>query len=483
MCAKVLEITSPAEAERFYTDLVLQHSSDAVIISDQARRTLWVNPAFLAQTGYTLDDLLGKEPGTVLQGAGTDQTASLAITQACAQRREIRVDILNYTKTGQPFWVDLRVTPVFDGAGRHTHFISTMRDITERKLLEEQNEEMRHAESLRQSERQLLALTSEWLYSAKSFAELLMVIQRAMHTLIPEADGALYVYNDTRSMLERVTCWGCAPDFDAHILPDGCWALRRGRAYAYGQKPIEFVCDHVHKSGTPYFCLPIVAHGKTIGLMHIVFEGFEQDGVMRAMRDETLRNRWEISLICAEQISLAVANVRLRQELQEKSLRDPLTGLWNRRWFMEHAEREITHAQREARALALISVDVDHFKSFNDSFGHDAGDLVLVELGRVLQRLATDHVHPSRIGGEEFILLCADHDAKQARAMAETLRSALGELRLALHGQPLPPITISAGLGLFPRDGQSLQELMHAATRPRQTRMTRAFRFSPTRQA
>lgn len=233
------------DTESFYADLVTRHASDSVIIADADRNSLWVNQAFVAQTGYTLEDMLGKEPGPVLQGRDTDQEVAQQIRNAYAQRRQIRVDILNYTKSGEPFWIDLTVTPVFDSAGRHTHFISTMRDITERKALEEQNEAMRHSEELRQSERQLLALTSEWLYSAKSLDELLMVIKRAMHTLIPEADGALYIYDQTRTSLKLATSWGTMPVFARHILPDECWALRRGRAYAYGLKPIQFSCDHV----------------------------------------------------------------------------------------------------------------------------------------------------------------------------------------------------------------------------------------------
>lgn len=463
MCAKDLQAGDGGMTERFYSDLVLRHSSDAVIISDPSRRTLWVNPAFTTQTGYTTDDLLGKEAGSALQGPETDFDTARQIDLACQQRREIRVDIRNYTRAGVAFWVDLKVTPVHDESGKHTHFISTMRDITERKVLEEQNEEMRHAEALRQSERQLLALTSEWLYSAKSFEELLMVIQRAMHTLIPEADGALYIYDASRSMLELATSWGCSPDFARHILPDDCWALRRGRAYAYGQKPIQFVCDHVHKPGTPYFCLPIIAHGETIGLMHIVFDGFEENGLMRHMRDDVLRNRWDISLICGEQISLAVANVRLRQELHERALRDPLTGLWNRRWFMDHAQRETTLAARQKRDLSLISIDVDHFKKFNDQFGHDAGDLVLTEVARIMTRMAGENVHPCRIGGEEFILLCVGHDESAACAQAEALRNEISQARISALGQTLPQITVSAGLAVLRRDGPTLQALMLSA--------------------
>ncbi len=452
-----------ADTEAFYADLVTRHSSDAVVISDPERRALWVNPAFTAQTGFALCDIAGKEPGSVLQGPETDTETARRIEQACAQRREIRVDILNYTKTGESFWIDLKVTPVYDPNGRHTHFISTMRDITERKALEEQNEAMRHSEELRQSERQLLALTSEWLYSAKSLEELLMVIQRAMHTLIPEADGALYIYDESRSALNLATSWGTMPDFARHILPDDCWALRRGRAYAYGLKPIQFTCDHVGKRGAPYFCLPVIAHGQTIGLMHVVFEGFEEGGIMRHMRDEVLRNRWDISLICGEQISLAIANVRLRQELQDRSVRDALTGLWNRRWFMERANRECSLAAHENRPLALISLDVDHFKSFNDRFGHEAGDAVLRGVGQVLQGTAGSLVHACRVGGEEFVLLCLDHDESAALAQAETLREAIAALSVSTAGQSLPQVTVSAGLGLLGRDGTELAQVMKAA--------------------
>ena len=463
MCADEVIAATGSDTQQFYSDLMMRHSSDAVIISAPDRKALWVNPAFTSQTGYGIEDIAGQEQGSVLHGRDTDPDTGRQIEAACRQRHEIRVDILNYTKSGRAFWVDLKVTPVYDANGRHTHFISTMRDITERKMLEDQNEEMRHAEALRQSERQLLALTSEWLYSAKSFDELLMVIKRAMHTLIPEADGALYIYDCSRTMLELVASWGTLPEFAGHILPDECWALRRGRAYAYGLKPIEFACDHVDKPGTPYFCLPIIAHGETIGLMHIVFDGFEEGGLMRHMRDDVLRNRWDISLICGEQISLAVANVRLRQELHEKSVRDPLTGLWNRRWFMEHALREVTMAGRDGRRLSLISLDVDHFKKFNDKFGHEIGDMVLQKVGQVLSREAGKDVAPCRLGGEEFVLLCIDHDESAAAAQAEQLRVAISEIPLSVSGQTLPPITVSAGLGVLGRDGTLLEEVMKAA--------------------
>ncbi|NBB97528.1 MAG: diguanylate cyclase [Alphaproteobacteria bacterium] len=464
MCAKDCSETD-AQTEAFYAALVARHSSDSVIVSGPDRQACWVNAAFSAQTGYALQDIVGKEPGTVLQGPDTDPNAARRIELACAQRREVRLDILNYTRDGTPFWVDLKVTPIYDSTGLHTHYISTMRDISERKALEDQNEEMRQAEALRQSERQLLALTSEWLYSAKSFDELLMVVRRAMHTLIPEADGALYIYGEHRRTLDLVASWGTIPEFPQHILPDDCWALRRGRAYAYGMKPIQFPCDHVHKKDTPYFCLPIIAHGETIGLMHIIFDGFEEDGLMRHMRAEVLNNRWDISLICAEQISLAVANVRLRHELQERSVRDALTGLWNRRWFAERAASELAAAEREGAALSLIAVDVDHFKRFNDQHGHDTGDLVLREVSALMQDMAGEQLHPCRMGGEEFTLLCHGTANDHALNIAETLRASVAGLRLTSSGQDVPGVTISCGIATFPQDGRNLDSLMRSADR------------------
>ncbi|MFN4057919.1 MAG: diguanylate cyclase domain-containing protein [Roseinatronobacter sp.] len=466
MCA---EYTSQQDSdhtdEQFYADLVLRHAVDGVIISAPGRGTLWVNPAFTAQTGYALEDVIGKEPGAFLRGPETCREAAHAVEAAGRQRCEVRVDILNYKANGQPFWVDLKVTPIFDPRGTHTHFIATMRDISERKALEHQNEVMRETEQLRQSERQLLALTSEWLYSAKSFQELLMVVQRAMHTLIPEADGALYIYNTDRTGLDLATSWGTMPDFAGHIAQDDCWALRRGRAYVYGLKPIEFVCDHVAKPGTPYFCLPIIAHGETIGLMHIVFDGFEDGGVMRHMRDQVLRNRWDVSLICAEQISLAVANVRLRQELQDRSNRDSLTGMWNRRWFMDRATRALSGAQQHGQSLSLVMIDVDHFKRFNDQFGHDAGDLVLTELGAILRAHLSDMVLPARLGGEEFVILCPDTGTESARALADAIRAETVALKLAHNGVALPQVTLSCGIASFPTHGNRIDQMMQAADR------------------
>ncbi len=454
-----------SEAEQhFFAQLALHHGGDGVVVTDSLRRTLWINPAFSALTGYQLEDLLGKDPGEVLQGRDTDPDTAERIREATHHRQELRCEVQNYTRSGTAYWVDLRIVPVHDDTGRHTHYVSTLRDITERKSLEDQNEEMRQAEAMRQDERQLLAQTSEWLYSARSSDELMMVVRRAMHTLIPEADGALYVYATARDTLDLAASWGSMPAFTPRIAPDDCWALRRGRAYSYGMKAIEFPCDHVHGDAPPpFFCLPIIAHGETIGLLHLRFDGFEETGMLRHMREGVLRNRWELGLICAEQISLAIANVRLRHELHDRSVRDPLTGIWNRRWFLDAMQRALRRNSTTGNALSLILLDVDHFKRFNDDHGHDAGDLVLQAVGEVLRDHLPEHCQPCRLGGEEFVILCNDTDADAAAALAARIATALSSQTLQHDRSALPPVTVSGGIATAPHHGQTAEGLLRAA--------------------
>lgn len=130
---------------------------------------------------------------------------------------------------------------------------------------------------------------------------------------------------------------------------------------------------------------------------------------------------------------------------------------------MENALREVAMAERDARHLALVSLDVDHFKQFNDTYGHETGDMVLKEVAQVLMAQSDKAVAPCRLGGEEFILLCLDHDEDAAIALAERVRVMISEIPLTVSGQVLSGVTVSAGIGLHGRDGRSLEEIMKAS--------------------
>ena len=445
----------------FYEGLVARHGTDSVVVTDARGVTVWVNEAFLRLSEFGRDEIVGLSPGTVLQGPETDPHTVAEVARALEERRPIQTEILNYTKSGRPYWIEMRITPVFDETGRHTHFLASERDVTERRALEQKNEKVLERERHRENERTLLTQINEWLYSAKSLDELLHVTRKAMSTLIPEAEGRLYIYTDERDTLEVASAWGEQVSIDP-VNPDQCWALRRGRAYAFGTRPIEFACEHVGSEDHPYFCLPIVADGETIGMLHLKFPAFDLKTMDRRNIETFIHQRWSLCLLCAEQMSLAIANVRLRHVLLDQSVRDPLTKLWNRRWLVDTTNRMIAQARSGEIELSIVACDIDHFKQFNDQFGHDAGDLVLREMGDVLTDVARDRGAVCRTGGEEFVILCPGLSHPDALALGEDIRSALALLSLRYEGKSLPEVTVSAGVSSY-MAGATAQALLRAA--------------------
>ena len=165
----------------------------------------------------------------------------------------------------------------------------------------------------------------------------------------------------------------------------------------------------------------------------------------------------------AEDLSLAHANMRLRESLREQSIRDSLTGLFNRRFVDEFLVRELARAERKMRQLSMIALDIDHFKRINDSFGHGAGDTVLQKVGAILRAHVRDTDVASRIGGEEFLLLLSESPLPLAAKRAEDIRSAIHEMSLKYEDHDLGRITASFGAAAFPDHGRTAAALIRAA--------------------
>ena len=154
---------------------------------------------------------------------------------------------------------------------------------------------------------------------------------------------------------------------------------------------------------------------------------------------------------------------RALHDLQEQAITDPLTGLLNRRYLREYLPRELTRARRNGASLAVIMIDIDYFKRINDTFGHEAGDLVLRELGALLR----SHIRASdlacRFGGEEFALVLSDASLEGAMQKAEAIRVSVKGLDLKYRDQPLGRITASLGVALFPGHAEDADSLMRVA--------------------
>ncbi|WP_315785689.1 MULTISPECIES: diguanylate cyclase [unclassified Bradyrhizobium] len=306
-----------------------------------------------------------------------------------------------------------------------------------------------------------LSELSEWLQSAKSEPELYQMISTVLGGLMPECTGTLYIYADSRDVLEVAAEWNGASTTRS-LHPDDCWSLRRGHVYIHGTSEVEFRCDHVHDEvNENYCCIPILAHGETVGLLHVEynFKGNETAAEAKAR----FADRARLGLACAEHLSIAIANVKLREGLRDQSLRDALTGLNNRRCLVETARRELLRAARSRTPVSVVTLDIDHFKSFNDNHGHEAGDTVLRHIGEILKATFADDAMPCRLGGEEFVVLLPSCAIEEAALRAEELRARVEALNISYGDGMLPRVTISVGVAAYPEAGIDLTEILRVA--------------------
>ena len=160
---------------------------------------------------------------------------------------------------------------------------------------------------------------------------------------------------------------------------------------------------------------------------------------------------------------MSIASLKLREALKDQSIRDPLTGLYNRRFMQESLDRELLRARRTNRPFTVMFIDIDHFKRFNDSFGHDAGDLVLQVFAKTLVNHFRGGDIICRYGGEEFALVLPDSSLKDAERRANDLRAEVKKLSINHRNTILDPITFSVGLAAFPEHGSTAEELFRIA--------------------
>ncbi|MEM9582870.1 MAG: diguanylate cyclase [Pseudomonadota bacterium] len=352
--------------------------------------------------------------------------------------------------------------------------VVTFTDVTEARKTQVELEEARETaeqhrrsieDALKEQEAQRAEMTvlsdlDEWLQACKSLDELFDVLRQFMRDSLPDSEGELYVYSNSRDVLDGACCWGHDVLQD-YIHPDACWALRRGRSYAHSPDKISFTCEHVKDQAAKvqperYVCIPIIAHGDTVGLLHIRFATSNQSS-------SKIKDPIRFVMRCGERVSMAIANVRLRDELHHQSTRDPLTGLFNRRYLLDALRNAVNAAERCGEEVALISFDADHFKLFNDNHGHDAGDMVLREIGARMFDVLPDGAVPCRFGGEEFIVLLPKTGKTSVLEIAEQLRTTIEAVEIKYSGRPLPNVTISSGIAVFPHAGKLPQDLIKAA--------------------
>jgi diguanylate cyclase (GGDEF)-like protein/PAS domain S-box-containing protein len=342
-------------------------------------------------------------------------------------------------------------------------------DITERKhdenaLLEAKERLERGLADLEQINRQvsLLGELTGFLQACPSTGEAFACISDFGPRLFPDSAGSLFLAEENGDCWVEHGRWDMADS--AQTMPaqsfigSECWALRRSRTYRVDAPSSALCCPHVMvRDGQcgPYACLPLTAQGKTFGLLFI-----EHDRIQGGVEAD---RRHGLAVAMAEQIALAIANVQLREALLQQSIRDPLTGLYNRRFLQESLFREIAHSKRQKTTLAVMMIDVDHFKVFNDTFGHHAGDAVLQSVARTIEAHFRRSDVACRFGGEEFTVLLPGTSIELAQRLANGVLEGIRDLVLSHENRPLDRVTASLGIALFPDHGSTPQSLIDAA--------------------
>jgi len=323
-----------------------------------------------------------------------------------------------------------------------------------RRELDQQNERMLEELKRRSERAAMLAKMGELLQSCVSREEVCAAALGYAPKIFSTVPGAMALLDASRNVTEVIGSWGDCYVPALVFDPASCWALRTGHPHLVLAGDSTAPCAHAAEVNATYLCAPILAQGETLGIVH--FQATDEAPQMDA-------SELSFKTTFAAQVGLSIANIRLREALRTQSVRDALTGLYNRRYLEETLEREMRRAARAAQSLGILMIDLDHFKKFNDTYGHDAGDVVLRETGASLTKGIRAEDFVCRFGGEEFVVILPTADPEISRARAERLRTKMRELTIMYQGKSLGMVTISVGVAAFPAHGTSPRELMAAA--------------------
>ncbi len=301
---------------------------------------------------------------------------------------------------------------------------------------------------------QRLSAYASLLQTCDSTEEALDVTCVCFAALLPDYSGIVYLISGDRTQAVAAAYWGAAHLVSTErIQPNQCWGWRRAQPYLTDSHNAELRCSHLSGEARHIAtaCMPLNAHGLAFGLLYL-------DG------PEPLRNE-RLAATAAEQLSLALANLTLRDSLRDQSIKDPLTGLYNRRHLERALEVEYARCRRIGRPLAVLMLDIDHFKDFNDQHGHSAGDTALSVIGELLGASFRAGDVVCRYGGEEFTVILPETDGGVAAALAENVRQAIAALDIVDGGNSLPRVTASIGGAIIPGSVENFDELIESADR------------------
>lgn len=288
---------------------------------------------------------------------------------------------------------------------------------------------------------------TELLQSCHNVSEAYQIIATSIEEMFPQVSVGIYQIDQGLKLLELVTCWGDVLPSSKVLNLDDCWAMRRAKIH-FSTDKINLCCQKIFPHSAESCCLPLVIQGEIFGLLFLWGD-----------REHTLTKIDPILFsTLTEQLSIILANIKLRDTLQQQSIRDGLTGLFNRRYLDEVLPRHLRRCEYDGQELSLIMIDVDFFKHINDNFGHPVGDMVLQALAQFVVNSTRPTDICCRYGGEEIVILLPNTNLETATNLAERLRTGFSNLIKIqeLTGKQ----TISLGVATAPVHGNTGETLL-----------------------
>ncbi len=439
-----------------FNQAILDISPIGIMIFNATGQCFHANPAAGKILGASTESLLEQNfHSNIKKGHGLFTLA----TEAIDKNEPLTSEFPCETPGGKAVWLDGICAPFVSGKERNLLFM--FEDITYRK---ESESELRKAtdelkETVNKLERRdreatLLREMGETLQVCNHIQEALQVIINFGNLLFPNSNGTFFMANESQKIVESVCAWAEGVSSEPVFSYDECWALKRNQLHSVVSGSTDLVCSHMSTSFKgSYIGVPLAVSGEMIGLLHVEWPD------QRAIDQETR----EFVQNVGELVSLSISNIRLRETLRNQSIRDPLTGVFNRRYMEETLSREISRATRKKALIGIMMMDIDHFKKFNDNYGHEAGDVVLKEVSQLVQSAIRREDILCRYGGEEFIVILPDANREVTAQRAELLRQKISTLKLEHDNRPLGSITMSIGVSVFPENGEAGDDIVQAA--------------------
>jgi len=389
--------------------------SPAIIVITNAHGDIeYVNPSFTAKYGYTFDEVVGRNP-RILKSGRQDEAFYKELWGTLTEGRDWVGELCNRAKDGHEIWERASISPVLDDTGQVTHYVAVKEDVTEQR---------RTLQALAENEAKIRAMSEA------------------------SQDGLIMLDDQG-----RVAFWNRSAE--------GIFGYSRAEALGHSLHDLVTIGEDTAKAELAFAHFAKTGEGAAVGVITELVTR-RKDGTTfpaeLSLGAFQLQGRWW----AVGTVRDVTERKRSEELLLELATTDGLTGLANRRHFMGRGDAELGRARRTGQPVSCIMFDVDHFKKFNDAYGHDAGDAVLKALARTARETLRGIDVLGRLGGEEFAALLPETGLEAALQVAERLRVAVAGMGLVHGGTPLA-VTISLGVAQAAGPEETLEALLKRA--------------------